>query len=65
MDHDPDEFFQEFFRDFSVMEEHFPMVPGRGKSLRDEVSSVSLLILYQLSNACSTAGGYEWRRPME
>lgn len=31
MNHDSHEFFKELFRDFSVVGEHFPMIPGSDK----------------------------------
>ena len=42
MDHDSHQFFQELFRDFSVVGEHFPVVPNSGKPLWDGFSSRKL-----------------------
>ena len=41
MDHDSYEFFQKLFRDFSIVGEHFPVVPGSDKPLEDEYFIVS------------------------
>jgi len=42
--HDSYKFIQELFRDFSIVGEHFPVVPSSGKPLEDEFSGVSLPI---------------------
>jgi len=43
--HDSYEFVQELFRDFSIVGEHFPVVPDGGKPLEDESPGVSLPVI--------------------